>query len=61
VIMLHGSGGLLWPRERTYGAQFAAMGITALAVDSFAARRDRATSFVDRLLNITESMLLADA
>jgi len=61
VVLLHGSGGVLWPRERTYGAQFAAMGITALVVDSFAARRDRGTSFVERLLNITESMLLADA
>lgn len=61
VVMLHGSGGVLWPRERTYGAQFAAMGITALVVDAFAARRDRGTSFTERLLNITESMLLADA
>jgi dienelactone hydrolase len=61
VILLHGSGGVLWPRERTYGRQFAAMGITALAVDAFAARRDRGTSFTERLLNITESMMLADA
>jgi dienelactone hydrolase len=61
VVLLHGSGGVLWPRERTYGAQFAAMGITALVVDAFAARRDRGTSFTERLLNITESMLLADA
>jgi dienelactone hydrolase len=61
VVMLHGSGGVLLPRERTYGAQFAAMGITALVVDAFAARRDRGTSFTERLLNITESMLLADA
>lgn len=61
VVMLHGSGGVLGPRELTYGRQFAAMGIVALAVDSFAARRDRGTSFIDRLLNITESMLLADA
>lgn len=61
VVMLHGSGGALWPRERTYGAQFAAMGVTALVVDAFAARRDRGTSFTDRLLGITESMLLADA
>ena len=37
------------------------MGITALAVDAFAARRERGTSFTERLLNITESMLLADA
>ncbi|WP_291295673.1 dienelactone hydrolase family protein [Elioraea sp.] len=61
VILLHGSGGVLAPRERTYGKQFAAMGITALVVDAFAARRERGTSFTERLLNITESMLLADA
>lgn len=61
VILLHGSGGVLWARERTYGRQFAAMGITALVVDAFAARRDRGTSFTERLLNITESMMLADA
>lgn len=61
VILLHGSGGVLGARESTYGRQFAAMGITALVVDAFASRRDRGTSFTDRLLNITESMLLADA
>lgn len=61
VVMLHGSGGVLGARELTYGRQFAAMGIAALAVDAFAARRDRGTSFTDRLLNITESMLIADA
>lgn len=61
VVLLHGSGGVLEPRELTYGRQFAAMGIVALAVDSFAARRDRAAGFVDRLIHITESMLIADA
>ncbi len=61
VLMLHGSGGVLWAREMTYARQFAAMGVAALVVDAFAARRDRASSFVDRLLNITESMMLADA
>jgi dienelactone hydrolase len=61
VVMLHGSGGVLGARELTYGRQFAAMGIAALAVDAFAARRDRGVSFTERLLNITESMLIADA
>lgn len=61
VIMLHGSGGVLYARELTYGAQLAAMGIAALAIDSFAARRDRATGFTERLLEITETMALADA
>jgi len=61
VIMLHGSGGVLYAREMTYGRQFAAMGITALVIDAFAARRDLGTGFIDRLLNITESMMMADA
>jgi dienelactone hydrolase len=61
VVLLHGSGGVLGPRELTYGRQFAAMGITALVVDAFSARRELGTSFTERLLNITESMLIADA
>ncbi len=61
VIMLHGSGGVLWAREMTYGRQLASMGIAALAIDVFAARRDLGTGFIDRLLNITESMMIADA
>jgi len=61
VVMLHGSGGVLSARELTYGPQLAAMGIAALAIDSFAARREKGTGFTERLLNITESMVLADA
>jgi dienelactone hydrolase len=61
VIMLHGSGGVLYAREMTYGRQLAAMGVAALVVDAFAARRDLGVGFVERLLNITESMLIADA
>jgi dienelactone hydrolase len=61
VIMLHGSGGVLHARELTYGRQLAAMGIAALAVDAFASRREFGRGFVDRLLNITESMMMADA
>ncbi len=61
VIMLHGSGGVLSAREMTYGRQFAAMGVAALAIDVFAARRELGVGFIDRLLNITESMMLADA
>jgi dienelactone hydrolase len=37
------------------------MGVAALVVDAFGARRDRGTAFLDRLLNITETMVLADA
>jgi dienelactone hydrolase len=61
VVMLHGSGGVLAAREMTYGRQFAAMGVSALVIDAFAARRDRGTNFTDRLINITEAMMLADA
>jgi dienelactone hydrolase len=39
----------------------ARMGVAALVVDSFGARRDRGTEFIDRILNITETMMLADA
>lgn len=61
VVFLHGSGGVLAARELTYGPQLAAMGVAALVVDAFAARSDRATGFVGRLLEITETMLVADA
>lgn len=61
VIMLHGSAGILANRELTYGPQLAEMGVAALVVDSFGARRDRGTAFIDRLINITETMLMADA
>ena len=61
VVMLHGSAGVLAARELTYGKQLAAMGVAALVIDTFGARRDRGTSFTERLLNITEVMLIADA
>jgi dienelactone hydrolase len=61
VVLLHGSGGVLPTRELTYAAQLASMGVAALVVDSFASRRDRGTAFLDRVLNITETMMLADA
>jgi dienelactone hydrolase len=61
VVLLHGSAGVLASRELTYAAQLARMGVAALIVDSFAARTERATGFIDRLLNITETMMLADA
>jgi dienelactone hydrolase len=61
VILLHGASGVKAARGLTYGAQLAEMGVAALVLDSFAARRDRATGFIDRLLNITETMLVADA
>lgn len=61
VALLHGAAGVLGARELTYGAQFAEMGVAALVVDAFGARRDKASGFIDRLLNITETMLIADA
>lgn len=61
VVLLHGAGGVLSNRERLYGAQFAAQGVAALVVDSFTPRRSLARGFVERILNITEVMILADA
>jgi dienelactone hydrolase len=60
IVLLHGSGGVLPARELTYAAQLAAMGVAALVGDSFAARRDRGTEFLERVLNITETMMLAE-
>jgi dienelactone hydrolase len=61
VILLHGASGVRGMREQTYGRQLAAMGIAALVIDAFAPRRDMARGFIERILNITETMLLADA
>ena len=61
VVLLHGSGGILPMRELTYAPQLARMGVAALVVDSFGSRRDRGTEFIERILNITETMALADA
>lgn len=61
VVMLHGAAGVLPSREFTYGRQFAAMGFAAVVVDTFAARRARAATFVERVVEITEAMFVADA
>jgi dienelactone hydrolase len=61
VVLLHGSGGILASRELTYAPQLARIGVAALVIDSFGARRERGTDFIVRLLNITETMMLADA
>jgi dienelactone hydrolase len=60
VVLIHGAGGVQDARDLTYGRQLASMGVAALSVDAFASRRDRASSFVERLIEITEAMLLAD-
>ncbi len=61
VVLLHGASGVMHAREITYARQFAAMGVAALVVDVFGARRKWATGFVSRLLKITETMLVADS
>lgn len=61
VVLLHGSGGILPSRELTYAPQLARLGVAALVVDSFGARRERGTAFIERLMNITETMVLAEA
>jgi dienelactone hydrolase len=61
VILLHGAWGLRGAREQTYGRQLASMGIAVLVLDAFAPRRGMARGFVERILNITEAMLIADA
>jgi dienelactone hydrolase len=61
VILLHGAGGVLYNREPVYAAQYARMGVAALVIHVYEARNHRGYGFVGRLLNITESMFLADA
>ena len=53
VVLLHGAGGVLRARELTYASQYAAMGAAALVIDAFGARPERASSFNERVLNIT--------
>ncbi len=60
VVMLHGSAGMIADRAR-YGPQLAAMGIAVLLVETYDSRRDLATGFIARVLNITETMFVADA
>ena len=60
VVLLHGAGGVSRSREGRYGARrFAAQGVAVAVVDVFAARQGG--SFVQRLINVTEAMALADA
>ena len=61
VVMLHGAAGLVRERGDTYGPQLAAMGVAVLVVDSFGSRPALNTGFTGRLLNITETMFVADA
>ncbi len=61
VVMLHGAAGNIAERGATYGPQLAAMGVAVLVVDTFGSRPDLGGSFNQRLLNITETMFVADA
>jgi len=61
VVFLHGASGVLGARELTYGPQLAAMGIAALAIDTYGSRRDLASTFIERVMRITETMFVADA
>jgi dienelactone hydrolase len=60
VVMLHGSAGMIYDRAK-YGPQLASMGIAVLLVETYDSRRDLATEFIERVLNITETMFVADA
>ncbi len=60
VVMLHGSAGMIADRAR-YGPQLAAMGVAVLLIETYDSRRDLAVGFIDRVLNITETMFVADA
>jgi dienelactone hydrolase len=61
VVFLHGAAGMIGARSEVYGQQLAAMGIAALTIDTFGARTDLASSFIGRVLHITETMFVADA
>jgi dienelactone hydrolase len=61
VVFLHGAAGMVAARSETYGRQLAVMGIAALTIDTFGARRELAESFTARVLHITETMFVADA
>jgi len=61
VVLLHGAAGLVYQRGNVYGPQLAAMGVAVLVVDTFGARRNLAETFIGRVINITETMFVADA
>lgn len=61
VVLLHGSAGNADERAETYGPPLAAMGVAVMVVETYASRTDLGTGFIERVLNITESMFVADA
>lgn len=61
LVLLHGSGGLQSERGERYGRELATMGVAVLVVETYDSRRDLGRSYIDRVLNITETMFVADA
>ncbi|WMS42687.1 dienelactone hydrolase family protein [Acuticoccus sp. MNP-M23] len=59
VVLLHGAGGVSSAREGRYAREFAAQGVAVAVVDVFGARNGG--GFMQRLVNVTEAMALADA
>lgn len=60
VVLIHGSGGILSSREPAYARQFQEMGVAAVVIDAFSSRLHMARGLVQRVLSITETMMLAD-
>ena len=61
VVLLHGSVGNWEERGERYGYPLAAQGVAVLVVETYASRTDLAHGFLQRVLNITETMFVADA
>ncbi|MBJ3778595.1 dienelactone hydrolase family protein [Acuticoccus mangrovi] len=61
VVVSEGLGGIKTARERRYGRFLAEHGYMALVIDSFATRGFANSAHPIRAINVTESMMLADA
>jgi len=61
VVVIEGLGGVKSARERRYGRFLADHGFLATVVDSFAARGFHTAAHPIRAINVTESMMVADA
>lgn len=61
VVVNEGLGGVKTARERRYGRFLAQNGFVALVVDSFATRGFHNAIHPIRAINVTETMMLADA
>jgi dienelactone hydrolase len=61
VVVNEGLGGVKNVRERRYGRFLASHGFAALVIDSFASRGFHTAAHPIRAINVTESMMVADA